>query len=1257
MLKNLTIRTKLLVLVLGTLLSLGLVISTLAIKNTQEAIIAGTYSKLFVEESNKHAEIIDYFTMLEGLLTSMASDVGTIEAFNAFEHGFNRLHKEIHLDKAFITNEMHLDYESNYLNKVAYDVPGATPRRPVDQYLPKNINALLAQYIFITKNPAPLESKNSLSYNPLYDSSYMQAHKKYHDSFRKYLESFGLYDIFLVDTHANVIYTNFKEKDFATNLLDGVYKKSGLANVYKKAMSLQASQIAFEDFAPYEPSYNVPASFVGTPLYVKGKKVGVLIFQTPIEKINKIMNFNNKYEKLSIGKTDQSYLVGSDFKMRSNARFVEHIDNALVKKFHTTVGILEIKTDTTKMALKDTTEAQKGLAKDVNGKSVFNVYNVVTIFNQTQWALVTQVDEKEALAPLTSLKKQIFIVASIIFILISLISITLSRVLVVYPLERFQEGLFHFFEFLNEQEDTIQEIHIKSYDEIGLMSQQVNSAIANTTKNLEIKKEEAWIQNGVKELNFLLVHAPFLKNTTAQSLRFICKLCRAEVGALYLFDKESEKLNFHIGYAFTDTQEKSYSLGEGIVGEVAQNKEPLELQDIATSILSVNSATTHLQPNNVFVFPLLYQETLYGVIEVGTLTHYTHREKEFFKACQKIIATAIATATQNGQVQELLTQSDEANQSLKLEQEKLEKANAYMEEQQQHLEIANTNMEEQQQQLEEANLNMQEQRLALEVQNSDLEEAKKDLELSSKYKSEFLANMSHELRTPLNAIILLSQLLEKNRNDNLNLDDIKKAKTIFNSGNELLRLINDILDLSKVESGNMLVHVDQFNSSEFLQSISDLFEESVKEKNLELLVVDEYKGIIQSDKDRVSQIVRNLISNALKFTTEGSITITITRLDDAKTPVKISVKDTGIGIPLTQQEQIFKAFTQADGSTTRKYGGTGLGLSISKEFSALLGGTISLISQEGEGSEFIVKIANLDPSQDTASHDIVTMDTPVQENQLVTDDRHILDSQSAILVIDDDIAFSEVVYENIKSHKHFALVAHNAKDGIALAKEHNISGIMLDLTLPDMDGIEVLRILKSDVALKNIPIYIISSKDKDETLFEKGAMGYGQKPLLSDDINRVVSELETFISQTTTQNISTSTDSSLEEVSLEGLTILVVDDDIKNIFVLDSALSEYKADVLTAYNGQEALDVLHSEANIDIILMDIMMPIMDGYEAISAIRKDKNLQNMPIIAVTAKAMKEDRDKCLSIGADDFVSKPIDIESLTKLIKVWSEKRK
>ena len=1245
MLKNLTIRTKLLVLVLGTLLSLGLVISTLAIKNTQEAIIQGTYSKLFVEESNKHAEIINYFTMIQGLLTSLASDVGTTEAFNAFEHGFNTLHKEIHLDKTQIINAMQLDYESNYLNKIAYDVPGANPRRSVEEYLPKNINALLAQYIFITKNPAPLESKNSLIYNPLYDSSYMQAHKKYHKSFRKYLENFGLYDIFLVDTNANVIYTNFKEKDFATNLLHGVYKKSGLANVYKKALSLQASQIAFEDFAPYEPSYNVPASFMATPLYVKGKKVGVLIFQTPIEKITKIMNFNNKYEESGLGKTAQAYLVGSDFKMRSNARFREDIDNALVKKFHTTVGILEVKTETTKMAFKNTTSAQKSMAKDVNGKSVFTVYDVVSIFNQTQWAIVTQVDEKEALAPLTSLKKQIFIVASIMFVLISFISIILSRVLVVYPLERFQKGLFHFFEFLNEREEHIQEIVIKSYDEIGIMSKQVNSAIANTSKNLEIKKEDAWIQNGVKELNFLLVHAPLLQDATAQSLRFICKLCQAEVGALYLFDKKSEKLSFHIGYAFTDTEEKSYSLGEGIIGEVAQNKEPIELEDIATSVLSVNSATTHLQPNNVFVFPLLYQETLYGVIEVGTLTHYTHREKEFFKACQKIIATAIATATQNGQVQELLTRSDKANKRLKLEQEKLEKANAYMEEQQQHLEIANTNMEEQQQQLEEANLNMQEQRLALEVQNSDLEEAKKDLELSSKYKSEFLANMSHELRTPLNAIILLSQLLEKNRNDNLNLDDIKKAKTIFNSGNELLRLINDILDLSKVESGNMLVHVDQFHSTDFLKSIVDLFEASVQEKNLKLLVVDEYKGIIKSDKDRVSQIVRNLISNALKFTTEGSITITINRIDDVKTPVKISVKDTGIGIPLTQQEQIFKAFTQADGSTTRKYGGTGLGLSISKEFSALLGGTISLISQEGEGSEFIVKIANLDVSQDTAS----------QEN--IHDDRDILDSQSAILVIDDDVAFSEVVYENIKSQQHFALVAHNAKDGIALAKEHNISGIMLDLTLPDMDGIEVLRILKSDAALKNIPIYIISSKDKDETLFEKGAMGYGQKPLLSDDINRVVSELEAFISQNTAQSTTTATDTSLEEVSLEGLTVLVVDDDIKNIFVLDSALSEYHANVLTAYNGQEALDVLHNDANIDIILMDIMMPVMDGYEAISAIREDKNLQNMPIIAVTAKAMKEDRDKCLSTGADDFVSKPIDIESLTKLIKVWSEKRK
>jgi CheY-like chemotaxis protein len=696
-------------------------------------------------------------------------------------------------------------------------------------------------------------------------------------------------------------------------------------------------------------------------------------------------------------------------------------------------------------------------------------------------------------------------------------------------------------------------------------------------------------------------------------------------------------------------------------------------------------------------------------------------------------------------------------------------------------------MEEQQQQLMMSEQELKIQNESLEQTKKEIEEKAKELELSSKYKSEFLANMSHELRTPLNSIILLSNLLGMNKNKNLKKTDVDKANVINTSGNELLRLINDILDLSKIESGKMEVSVDEFKSSEMLAELEELFSVVAQDKGVEFKVVDQYNGVITSDKNKISQIIRNLLSNAFKFTKEGSVTVKFEHSQDAKRPVAFSVIDTGLGIPAEKQALIFEAFQQADGSTSRQYGGTGLGLSITKELTRLLGGAVSLSSNgEGHGSCFRIEIPNLE-YKNTDEKPVIPFQNEEQNKQVTTQQttaNEIIDNRDNLskdaetfLVVEDDKGFAKILSENINEKGYNALISLSGSDAINVIKEYNVKGIVLDLGLPDMDGLDLLKMIKSDEKTKDIPVHIISGRDSQESFFQIGAIGYSQKPIqpddiesvivnlssefkeknikkllivsndtnesnelrdsLSDDIeittlfnskdaiksikensyNTVVIDIDTdtttyevceFIKHNypklpiviyTKKALSSDESDSLREytdsiiiktnnsqermlkevdlflhkldsaddnviededihndVDLSGMSVLVVDDDIKNIYVLDSLLSEYGADIEVAKNGKEAIDAIHSNEKIDIVLMDIMMPVMNGYEAMTHIRQDDAIKNIPIIAVTAKAMKEDRDKCIEAGADDYLSKPLDPQKLLGMIKIWSEKK-
>ncbi len=1252
MFKNLSIKYKIILHSTLSFLGIALLLSILSIRDIEENQISNSVRQLELINADKYGEIQTTLDNIKSLLSSMAQNYATIDAFSDFNKSFYGLQRELHLNPEVIQERLKADYEANYLSLVNYAIPNAPQKRPIVAYLPKKIDALVAQYIFITQNPAPVGKKYAVSYLPKFESSYMQVHKKYHTQFHHFLQAFKLYDIFLVNLQGDVIYTDFKEKDFATNLYDGPYAQTGLAKVYRKALTLHEGQIAFEDFAPYEPSYNQMASFVATPIFDQGKRIGVLIFQMPIDHINNILLFDKVYgEKRGLGDTGDAFLVGCDYKMRTNSRFYRKIKNPLVAQLGSTIGIVSVKNGSTQAVFEQNQTAGVVQTHNLFGREVLSAYRAIDIFGQAKWVLVSEVEKAEVLKPVLKLEKKFGLVVVAILLFFIVVYLSFARRFIVKPLQRFQHDLLLFFEFLNGKRKQVPMVEVSSEDEIGQMAKLINSSIAHTSKTLQKKEEEMWIREGIRELNGKLLGGLSETKLCEKSITFLCEYLHGGVGIVYLYNDTKDSLVECGSYAYLheSSYKSQFKPGEGVIGQVAVQRTPIILE--RAEDIKIETGTTTISPLATYTYPLIFQHQVLGVIEIGTAIQFGHKEVNFLEGAVKVIATSLSVSIQNRKIKALLAETKASNEKMKLHQERLERVNAQMEEQQQRL-------EEQQQLLEETNINLEEQKLELEAskrklqeQYTQMEEAKREIERANQYKSEFLANMSHELRTPLNAIILLSQLLAKNKQGNLNEDDIKKAKTIFSSGNELLRLINDILDLSKVESGMMDIVIDRFHTRAFVEEIENLFEASVTQKGLTFRVIDTYDGFIQSDRYKISQIVRNLISNALKFTAEGFIELKIKKCEDPKMAVEISVCDSGIGIPQEKIDKIFQAFVQADGSTSRKYGGTGLGLSISRDFAQLLGGKITVSSTEGEGSCFAIILPNLE-IEEMAIEDVEI----VSSAEVSTPPKQIAqtigqEGQQAVLIVEDDEAFAQLLGEYVENHHYQPLITSYGKEAIEILQRHKVAGIILDLGLPDIDGIEVIKWVKNDDTLRTIPIHIISSSDKNEEILKLGAIGFEQKPLLEDTIQEIIERLEAFMTKVSQEQTEAMIVEDREEdiaIDLAGLKVLAVDDDIKNIFVLDSALSEYGVDVTASYSGEEAIEKLQESGKFDLILMDIMMPGMNGYEAMRIIKQELGLE-IPIIAVSAKTMPKEQEEAHRAGADAFVGKPIDIQRLTKRI--------
>lgn len=921
-------------------------------------------------------------------------------------------------------------------------------------------------------------------------------------------------------------------------------------------------------------------------------------------------------------------------------------------------------------------------------------------------------------------------------------------------------------------------------DGLGSLSIALNKMAGSLKYSFDQLKDKEWLQTGIATLNEQMLGEYDVRVLAGQIVDLLTAYTESHIAGFYIAENDSA-LRFIKGYAFNGEGSEYIPYGKGLAGQAAESKRILHLKDVREDLLLLHHATGALKPASIIAVPMFHERKVVGVIELASAQPYPQRVLEFLESASHSIGSVLFSVEGRKRLQELLEETQSQAEELQAQHNELENINSELEAQAEKLQASEEELRVQQEELLQANEELEERNQLIYERNRDIQQKVSELALSSKYKSEFLANMSHELRTPLNSILLLSRLMVENSKQNLTEEQIEYAQVIQNSGKGLLSLIDEILDLSRIEAGKMDLSFTEVNLREIAQEMNALFAPVAKEKGISFHVHTDGRmpAMIETDRQRLEQIIRNLLSNALKFTTEGSVELNIG--EDEKHPgmVVFNVKDTGIGIAKDKQQVIFEAFQQEDGSTRRKFGGTGLGLSISKELVKLLGGSIHVRSEQGKGSEFEVHIPV------AAAYPAAILETtlpPVREPRFVSAiiPEHVLDDRNnvnngepVILIIEDDTTFAQYLLDFTRQKGYKGIVTVRGDEALPLTLQYQPKGILLDIQLPVKDGWEVMEELKNNHHTRHIPVHIMSSYEARLKSFSKGAVDFIDKPVSygkMDDVFARIEEilhnnprkvliveenikhakalayyLENFSIHTDIRNNITESIDSLQnhevncvildmgasgeasydmlddvkkqpglenipiiiftgknisgeeeqrirqyadsivikvansyqrimdEVSLflhlmqakkegghsgNGLgllhdvlrnkTVLLADDDVRNIFALTKALETYNMKVISAMDGKEALKQLNKNPQVDIVLMDMMMPEMDGYESTRQIKADPKNKKLPVIAVTAKAMKGDREKCIAAGASDYISKPVDIDQLLSLLRVW-----
>ncbi len=1042
--------------------------------------------------------------------------------------------------------------------------------------------------------------------------------------------------------------------------------------------------------------------------------------------------------------------------------------------------------------------------------------------------------------------------------------------------------------------DLTRQITVEAQGELDELKANINQMIGNLKETTERNQEQDWLKTNLAKFSRMMQGQKDLESVSRLIMSELTPLVSAHHGAFFIMDQEAgtPTLRLIASYAFRARKHvgNRFAIGEGLVGQAALEKQPILLQNVPDDYIQITSGLGEAPPRNIIVLPVLFEGEVKAVIELASFLPFSQIHQTFLDQLADTIGVVLNMISASMRTEELLEQSQKLTQELQSQskelqqqQNELKRSNTELEAQAKTLRQSEELLKEQQEELQQVNEELEEKASLLAEQNQKVEQKNREVEaarlaleekaeqlaLSSKYKSEFLANMSHELRTPLNSLLILAKLLSDNKEKTLTAKQVEFAQTIFSSGTDLLNLINDILDLSKVEAGKMEVDAMEVPITDIAAFTHRTFDPVAQQKGLQYVVdiQPEVPPAIYTDGQRLQQVIKNLLSNAFKFTERGGVTLTIRRaekgkrfasriLDQAETVIAFAVEDTGIGIAKDKQQLIFEAFQQADGTTSRKFGGTGLGLSISREIARLLGGEIRVESNPGRGSTFTLflpaRYAEPEPSKGdeggssarrrdrgenwsngeassprpralpprpsseerrpgtstaeaggwersggamsvmeqrtrpaSAAADVEDYDQPVPRDALprpegFDDDRDSIEvGDRVLLVIENDASFCKILLEMAREKGFKGLAAMDGEAGLKLAHAFEPDAITLDIDMPGMDGWAVLDRLKHHPQTRHIPVHIITGVRERQQGLKSGALAYLEKPVTKEALDESFAKISNFIESSvkrllvveddatqraamieliqhedveitavataedalrelstghfdcmvldlglqgvsgfelletvkanpqvadlpiiiyTGKELSPAEDTKLrkfaetiivkdvksperllDETALflhrveaklpeqkrrmlerlhntdavfAGKRVLIVDDDVRNIFSLTSMLEDHGMQVSFAENGRDAVALLQERQDFDLVLMDIMMPEMDGYETTRAIRQVPALKSLPIIALTAKAMKGDREKTIAAGASDYITKPVDTDQLLSLMRVW-----
>jgi CheY-like chemotaxis protein/signal transduction histidine kinase/HAMP domain-containing protein len=952
--------------------------------------------------------------------------------------------------------------------------------------------------------------------------------------------------------------------------------------------------------------------------------------------------------------------------------------------------------------------------------------------------------------------------------------------------------------------DLTRSIQVDARGEVAALKDNINEMIRNLRDTTLKNSEQDWLKTNLAKFSRMLQGQKDLLTVGKLILSELAPVVGAHQGVFYLMDtsgKEEPYLKLLASYAYRERKniDNRFRLGEGLVGQCALEKDRILLTNVPENYIQITSGLGESKPNNIIVLPIVFEGMVKAVMELASFEKFSATHLAFLDQLTESIGIVLNTLEANMRTEDLLKQSQSLARELQAQQEELQQTNAELEDKAKLLVLQNEEVARKNREVEQA--------------RQALEEKASQLALTSKYKSEFLANMSHELRTPLNSLLILANQLAENPDGNLSPKQVEFARTIHGAGIDLLTLINDILDLSKIESGTVSIDLGELPITNLQDYIDRTFRHVAESKKLafNIRLDSTFPKSIQTDTKRLQQVLKNLLSNAFKFTERGEVALEMfmadsgwsvdhENLNKASSVIAFSVRDTGIGIPQEKQQIIFEAVQQADGSTSRRFGGTGLGLAISREIARLLGGEIRLSSTPGEGSVFTLylpqKTAQEPTNRRAPSTAVEWIEAPRREYSTPAmfdmpipalssendsnDDRHnITPGDRVVMIVEDDKSFADFLLGLAHEHGFKALISSRGSTALAMAREHKPDAITLDLGLPDMEGWKVLDRLKDDPNTRHIPVQIITAEEERDRGLKQGAVAFLTKPVQKETLDSAFTEIRGHIERQmksllvveddeiqrksiaeligeqdveitgvstaqealerlqsgkydcmvldlglpdmtgfqlmeemrkipslqtlpvivyTGRDLTKKEETQLKRVAktiivkdvrsperlldetalflhrvqarmpeqqrkileklhetdevLSNKKVLVVDDDIRNIFAMTSLLERHNMTVYSAENGKDAIEVLRENPEIDIVLMDIMMPEMDGYDTMHEIRKVPRFKNLPILALTAKAMKGDREKCIEAGATDYISKPVDTEQLLSLLRIW-----